>query len=161
VSAQETPEVRFIQLPEDPPHAPYKDLIPPQNPEEYEAMKTDIALRGVQDPLVMDEQGNLLAGYHRDKACRELRDEGCPSPHIRGYMVIVRRGLTEDQKKEYALKDNVLRRQLQPYQWGAAFKMLLEQKGVQMRQGARTDLTFSTDEKVRWCAMSVDSLEIG
>jgi len=72
--------------------------------EEYEALKADIAQRGVQVPVEYDEDGNILDGYHRVRACQELGITDWPK--------VVRRGLTEEQKIEHALALNLHRRHL-------------------------------------------------
>jgi ParB family chromosome partitioning protein len=79
-------------------------VMPPLTDEEYEALKADIAERGVQVPVEYDEEGNILDGYHRVRACLELGITDWPK--------IVRRGLTEKQKVEHALVLNLHRRHL-------------------------------------------------
>lgn len=49
-------------------------------------------------PIVIDENGVILAGHTRYKALKKLGYEECD--------VIVASGLTEDQKKKYRLYDN-------------------------------------------------------
>jgi hypothetical protein len=79
-------------------------VMPPLTDEEYEALKADIAERGVQVPVEYDEDGNILDGYHRVRACQELGITDWPK--------VVRRGLTEEQKIEHALALNLHRRHL-------------------------------------------------
>lgn len=79
-------------------------VLPGLSQEEYEALKADIALRGVQVPVEYDEDGNILDGYHRVRACQELSITDWPK--------VVRRGLTEEQKIEHALALNLHRRHL-------------------------------------------------
>jgi len=79
-------------------------VMPPLTDEEYEALKADIAERGVQVPVEYDEEGNILDGYHRVRACLELGITDWPK--------IVRRGLTDDQKRAHARKLNLNRRHL-------------------------------------------------
>ena len=79
-------------------------VMPPLAEEEYEALKADIAQRGVQVPVEYDEDGNILDGYHRVRACQELGITNWPK--------VVRRGLTEEQKIEHALALNLHRRHL-------------------------------------------------
>ena len=43
---------------------------------------------------------------------------------------------TENDKREHVIKLNLARRHLEPCQWGAAFKMLLDTKGVKRGQGS-------------------------
>ncbi len=79
-------------------------LMPDLQQEEYEALKADIAERGVMVPLEYDEQGNLLDGHHRLRACQELGVTSWPR--------MVRAGLSEDEKQEHVLALNLDRRHL-------------------------------------------------
>src|SRR5690606_37067509 len=76
----------------------------PLTDEEYEALKADIAEHGVQVPVEYDEEGNILDGYHRVRACLELGITDWPK--------VVRRGLTEEQKRAHARRLNLNRRHL-------------------------------------------------
>lgn len=79
-------------------------VMPDLPPEDYEALKADIALRGVLVPVEKDEMGNILDGHHRVRACEELgRDD---------YPVVVRSGMSEAEKRVHALALNIYRRQL-------------------------------------------------
>lgn len=78
--------------------------MPPLSEEEYEALKADIAERGVQVPVEYDEDGNILDGYHRVRACQELGLADWPR--------LVRSGFTEEQKYAHALALNLARRHL-------------------------------------------------
>src|SRR5690554_2340310 len=80
------------------------DLLPPLSEEDYEALKADIAARGVQVPVEYDEHGNILDGHHRVRACQELG--------IKDWPRIVRVGLSEEEKIEHALAINLMRRHL-------------------------------------------------
>ena len=79
-------------------------LLPELPPEQFEALKADIAERGVVVPVVVDEFGAILDGHNRARACRELG--------INDYPVEVRSGLSEEEKRVFARKLNVLRRHL-------------------------------------------------
>ena len=59
-------------------------------------------------PIEFDEDGNVLDGHHRLRACEEL----C----ITDYPRIVREGMTEDEKVLHAYKLNTARRNLTPDQ---------------------------------------------
>lgn len=113
---------------------PYQ-LFGPLPAEQYEALKADIARRGVLVAVELDEDGSVLDGHHRVRACAELG--------IAGYPTIVRRGLAEDAKREHVLKLNLLRRHLGPVAWAEAFTRLAELRGVRLdkqgRQKAKTD----------------------
>jgi ParB-like chromosome segregation protein Spo0J len=79
-------------------------VLPDLAPEQYEALKADIAERGVMVAVDVDEFGVILDGHHRARACRELGINDCP--------VSVRSGLTGGEKRSFARKANVLRRHL-------------------------------------------------
>ncbi len=79
-------------------------LLPELRPEEFGALKQDIAERGVIVPVVVDEFGAILDGHNRARACRELG--------VNDYPVEVRSGLSEADKRVFARKLNVLRRHL-------------------------------------------------
>jgi ParB-like chromosome segregation protein Spo0J len=80
-------------------------LMPDMTSEEFAALKADIAERGVVTPIDVDETGSILDGHHRYRAWRELqRNE--PPP------IIVRAGLSEAEKRSFAIRQNVHRRHL-------------------------------------------------
>ena len=79
-------------------------VMPRMPPEQFEALKADIAERGVLVPIDVDENGDILDGYHRHRACTELGITDFPS--------IVRPGLSEEAKRIFARKSNMLRRHL-------------------------------------------------
>jgi hypothetical protein len=80
-------------------------LLPELPPDEYEALKADIAAHGVLVPIEVDEDGNILDGHTRERAWREL-GKNEPPP------LIVRQGLSEVEKRAHARKSNLLRRHL-------------------------------------------------
>jgi hypothetical protein len=63
--------LRKLRLPSPKCHARYR-ILPALTPERYQALKSDIAVRGVQVPIIMDQQGNILDGWYRWLACQEL-----------------------------------------------------------------------------------------
>lgn len=79
-------------------------VMPDLSPEDYAALKADIAERGVQVAIEYDEDGNVLDGHHRLRACNELGIAQWPR--------VVRVGWSEVQKREQARKLNLARRQL-------------------------------------------------
>ena len=70
---------------------------------EYDAIKADIAERGIQDPVKINTHNQLLAGYTRVKIAQLGLDE---VPHI----VVDIDGDINDMM-EYAILDNIRRRQ--------------------------------------------------
>jgi Predicted transcriptional regulators len=79
-------------------------LLPPLSDAEYRELKADIEKRGVLVPVEYDENENIIDGHHRVKACCELGITKWPR--------LVRRGLSEDEKKSIALVLNLARRHL-------------------------------------------------
>ena len=47
-------------------------VLPSMPPEQFEALKADIAERGVLVPIDVDEDGHILDGHHRYRVCTEL-----------------------------------------------------------------------------------------
>ncbi len=85
-------------------------VMPPLAEEEYQALKADIAERGVVVPVVLDGAGSVIDGHHRIRAWGELRGEGRDVPD---YPRITRSDLrTEAEKREEAWRLNMQRRHL-------------------------------------------------
>ena len=78
-------------------------LLPPLDAETYAGLKANIALNGVQVPVVKDEKGFILDGFARAKIAKELGYE-CPSVTVRG--------LTEQEKRVQVRALNLARRHL-------------------------------------------------
>ena len=76
----------------------------PLNQEEFAALEQDILIRGVQVPIVFDEYGNIIDGHHRLAICKKHG--------ITDYPKIVKTGLSEDEKRDYAQSLNMARRSL-------------------------------------------------
>ena len=79
--------------------------------DKFQALKEDIGDNGVQNPVVLDENGEILDGHNRVRAWTELKQEGVDVPD---YPTVVLTGMTEDQKRQYVRKSNILRRNLTP-----------------------------------------------
>ena len=79
-------------------------VMPSMPPEQFAALKADIAERGVLVPIDVDEEGHILDGHHRYRACVELG--------ITDFPTIVRPGLSEEERRIFARKSNMLRRHL-------------------------------------------------
>lgn len=91
-------------------------VMPDPKPEEYAALKADIAERGIQTPIIEDEHGNTLDGHTRLRAYKELLEEGCD---LDPYPRTVRTDLEDDVwKRTQARRENTLRRQLNSKQKG-------------------------------------------
>lgn len=77
---------------------------------DFEALKANIAATGrVQQPMTLDEANNVLDGHHRQHAVEVLRDEGIK---VGTPDAVVIGGLTNEQKFDYVLSVNLVRRHL-------------------------------------------------
>jgi hypothetical protein len=80
-------------------------FMPELPPEVFAALKADIAKRGIQTPIDIDEDGYIIDGHNRWRAhCEAGRNEAPP--------VIVRAGLSEAEKMAFGRRQNILRRHL-------------------------------------------------
>jgi N6-adenosine-specific RNA methylase IME4 len=91
-------------------------VLPPLSAEDYAALKSDIAARGVQVPVEYDEEGNILDGHHRVQICGELGITTWPK--------LIRKGLTDTEKRTHARQLNLARRHLDQ----AARRKLIEEE---------------------------------
>src|SRR4051812_37364797 len=78
-------------------------LLPPLDAETYGGLKANIAVNGVQIPIVKDEKGLILDGFARSKIAKELGYE-CPSVTVKG--------LSEQEKRSQVRALNLARRHL-------------------------------------------------
>ncbi len=106
--------------------APPYQLFPRLNDAEYEALKTDIANRGVQVPVELDENGAILDGHHRVEIAEDLGIE---------YPTIVRSGFSEKEKREHVRYLNILRRQLDALTVARLIEEQAAEDGVRLERG--------------------------
>lgn len=78
-------------------------FLPPLSPEEYSSLEASIREHGVQVPIVLDENGVVIDGHHRQKIAQELGVH-CPRTHVYD--------LSEAEKRTLALTLNLDRRNL-------------------------------------------------
>lgn len=79
-------------------------VMRPLTSEEYAGLKADIEKRGVQVPVIYDEEGFIIEGHNRVAICEELGITDFPKE--------VKTGLSEQEKRDLARALNVQRRQL-------------------------------------------------
>jgi len=79
----------------------FSDIMPDMSDDEFEALKRSIEENGFDEttPIVVDENGQIVDGHHRFKACKELDVE---PEHI----------IVEDPEPEQAYRVNLARRNL-------------------------------------------------
>lgn len=78
---------------------PFAGLLPPLSTEEFEALKASIKADGVREPVVTDEDDNILDGHNRYKI-----DKNAPTRKVKG--------LTPAEKEAFAFQANFMRRNL-------------------------------------------------
>lgn len=85
-------------------------LLPGLAPDEYGALKADIAAHGVRVPVVVDaETGAVIDGHHRVRIVDELRAE---RHKVSDYPSHVVRFADDDERVDFALAANLFRRHL-------------------------------------------------
>ena len=84
---------------------PYQ-LLPPLSPDEFAALKADIAKHGILVAVELDDHGHLLDGHHRVRAWQELRAEGIRVPD---FPRVIRAGLSEAEKRAHVRAVNLVR----------------------------------------------------
>jgi ParB-like chromosome segregation protein Spo0J len=82
--------------------------LPNLAPWTYEALKQSIRRWGVILPVVKDENGNIIDGHQRVRACEELG--------ITDYPVLTLAGLGDEEKRDHAFILNLVRRRLNQQQ---------------------------------------------
>lgn len=90
--------------------------------EDYNRIKDDIDKRGIQVPLVVNDEDKVICGITRFKACQELEIEEVPV--FEGKF-----DLFQDLM-DYAIRDNTMRRQLTPDERINLTSLLLREKDV-------------------------------
>lgn len=126
------------------------DLLPE---DEFSALKADIAKRGVLVPIEYDQDGNILDGHHRLRACQELG--------IKDFPTVVRRFESDGEKEEHVVTLNVRRRHLngeQKRKWAEWF-LRRHPEWTDRRVASEVGLTHPTVAKVREQMESVGTVE--
>jgi ParB-like chromosome segregation protein Spo0J len=85
----------------------YARLVPPLTEKEYQGLKLSIEVDGQHYPIVVNEQGILLDGHHRYRACKELKIE----PEIE-----LKSSSTKLKEMEFVVDSNLKRRHLNDFQ---------------------------------------------
>ena len=80
------------------------NILPDLTTWEYDALKESIRRWRVILPVVKDENGDIIDGHQRVRACEELG--------IEDYPVLTLAGLTDDEKRDHAFVLNLVRRRL-------------------------------------------------
>lgn len=96
---------------------PFNKIFGDLPEEEFEALKNDIQIRGMQSNIDITEDNVIVCGHQRVKACKQL---GLKEVEAR-----VLKGWNDDQVKQHLILDNILRRQLTNLQRAGAARELL------------------------------------
>lgn len=108
-------------------------LFPDLRPDEYEALKADIAKRGILVPVEFDQAGALLDGHHRLRIGAEL---GIEVPRVTRIMA------SDEDRIAHVIALNLKRRHLDPVTWGEMFLRYAEARGVRVgTQGRQSEKT--------------------
>ena len=127
-------------------------LLPALSEDEFASLKADIEARGVLVPVEYDQDGEVLDGHHRVRACSELGVTDWPR--------VVRTGLSEDGKRLHARQLNLARRHLDRAQKreliAAQLKDTPEKSNRQIAEGLRVD--HKTVQSVRADRQSIGEI---
>lgn len=113
--------------------------MPPLSPEEYAELEASIKEHGIQVPILIDEDGVVIDGHHRQKIAQELGIR-CPKRQVIDK--------TESEKRTLALSLNVHRRHL-----------TREQKRALIAESIKADPQLSNREHAR--RIGVDDKTVG
>jgi ParB-like chromosome segregation protein Spo0J len=89
-------------------------VMPPLSDEEFKALMDDIAENGVQVPVVVDDAGFIIDGFHRVRAWEQMKVFHHDLPPYK--TEIASDATTEAEKRDLAWRLNMKRRHLSPEQ---------------------------------------------
>jgi len=100
---------------------PTFQLLPPLPEEQYAALKESIRERGLLEPILVDTDGTIIDGHHRDRAIRELQAEGFA---VLGELQhrSISAGESDEEKRAHVYQKNLNRRQLTQPQMAAVIR---------------------------------------
>lgn len=93
-----------VHHPDDTDDDPFQ-VMPAMDEEPLAGLKADIRKNGVEDPVHIDEDGNIIDGHHRVEICDELGIEDYPTKE--------HTGLTDQEKRDLAYRLNLQQRHLE------------------------------------------------
>lgn len=107
------------------------ELLPPLTTDEFAALKADIKANGVHDPIVVDDDGEILDGHHRSRI-----DNQAPRRVIGD--------MSEAEKEAFVFCANFNRRNLSPSQkQDARKKMMAIAKALKAEDKANTQAVIA------------------
>src|SRR5690606_3775177 len=88
-------------------NTPYADLVPAMSDEDFATLKADLRLRGQRDPILVDDQRNILDGHNRyailGSAVTMQVIDGWSEAEKKAFVVsrqLARRNITAEQRRE-------------------------------------------------------------
>lgn len=91
----------------------YTDLMPDMSPDDFQRLKEDIRKNGIMEPLLFDQDNNLIDGKHRLRAFYELTKEGVDLPMFDKTTRVFE---SEQARLDAVMSLNLNRRHLKPEQ---------------------------------------------
>ena len=122
------------------------EIIPPLEPEKFEALKQSIKEKGLYKPIDVMEDGTIIDGHNRYRACRELGI--APAANIIAGIKTIEEAL------DYSFEINFRRRQLNPFRQAEWAINVLKAKGKLHKEGGNPKVTLS-QERVEELASKV------
>jgi ParB/RepB/Spo0J family partition protein len=103
--------------------------------EEFEELKASISDHGIIEPVIVNQDGIIICGHQRVRACRELGINDVP--------VVVREVVSDEEHETLLIEENLRRRQLTVSETARAVKRLYELRGIDRRGGDVTPATVA------------------
>ncbi|MBL7991533.1 MAG: ParB N-terminal domain-containing protein [Candidatus Kapabacteria bacterium] len=93
------------------------EIFRTESPEYFERLTEDIRKRGIIVPLIAEQNGTILAGHNRWEIAKRLHLKFVPVQYVASE-------LSEEEAREFVIKDNLLRRQFSSQEWLEIYKQL-------------------------------------
>jgi ParB-like chromosome segregation protein Spo0J len=108
----------------------------------FERLTEDVRKRGIIVPLIAQQDGTLLAGHNRWEIAKRLNLKFVPVQYLASE-------LSEEEAREFVVKDNLLRRQFSSSEWLEIYQQLypnFEQRLAQHGQKAQAPTKKVADD---------------
>ncbi len=94
-----------------------KDYFVEESDEYFKNLREDVRRRGIIVPLIAKQDGTLLAGHNRLRIAEELKLPQVPVQYVQ-------EDLRDEREREFIIKDNLFRRQLNTEEWVELYRKL-------------------------------------
>jgi ParB-like chromosome segregation protein Spo0J len=108
-----------------------------ETPEYFAKLENDIRKRGILVPLVAKRDGTLLTGHNRLEVALRLGLQYVPVQFVDENEECK---LSDEEEREYIVKDNLLRRQISGDEWIQTYRKLYPNFDESVMQASRTSL---------------------